>query len=151
MRPSTLALGLALAGAAGSWGCQYCVDGPRSSAVSDQPLGAHCGGVADCAVGLACIDDLCSVSCAGDPSACPPGSGCIFGYLCLPPCASDDDCLLGATVGRCTGPPAADPPYCFPVGCDRDDDCPPGGRCVDASEARGITWNDSCATGYCQR
>jgi hypothetical protein len=54
-------------------------------------------------------------------------------------------------VGACMGPISPDPAYCFMVPCDPDAECPAEGRCVNASGAYGITWNETCATGSCQR
>jgi hypothetical protein len=131
-------------------GCQICEDGPRHHALSNEPLGARCDVSAECASGLACLEDFCTLSCSGNPGACPGGSACVLTDICLPGCASDADCLMGSTVGRCTLPSAGSAAYCFFASCGTDDECPPGSTCVDASEAKGITWG-SCATGWCQR
>jgi len=130
--------------------CQVCSDPTPRHAVSDQPLGARCEIGAECAAGLACLDFTCTISCEGAPQACPAGSTCWSGRYCLPSCASDEDCLLGATVGACAGPPATDPPYCYPRTCDAAAGCPVG-LCAGLSLASGITWNQVCSTGYCQR
>jgi len=144
-------LALLLLAAGTQAACQYCVDGPRPHAVSNQPLGARCKVTAECATPLTCIEDFCTVSCAGAPTACPPGSSCIFDRLCLASCATNDDCLLGSSVGSCFGPFAPSPAYCFHATCKSDAGCPPQGRCVGVSKARGITWNDTCHDGFCQR
>jgi hypothetical protein len=131
--------------------CQYCVDGPGPHAVSSQPLGARCKASTECAAGLACIEDYCTVSCAGAPTTCPAGSNCIFDRLCLPMCSTDADCLLGSSVARCLGPSPPNAAYCFNDVCKSDAECPPRGRCVGVSKARGITWNEFCSHGFCQR
>lgn len=131
-------------------GCQWCTDPVPRHAVSDQPLGARCEAPGECAAGLECLDSTCTVACAADPQICPEGSACWSGRYCLPGCTTDEDCLLGATVGACAGPPATDPPYCYPRTCDAEADCPVG-RCAGLSLASGITWNEVCSPGYCQR
>lgn len=142
---------LLLAAAAALAACQYCTDGPVPHDVSGQPLGARCKATTECAAGFACLEDFCTVSCAGAPTACPAGSNCIFDRLCLAACATSDDCLLGSSVGTCVGPPAASPAYCFHGACTADSQCPPQGRCVGVSKAHGITWNEYCSEGFCQR
>jgi len=142
---------LLLAAAAALAGCQTCEYGPTAHASTDQPMGARCRGTAECAAGLTCLEDVCTVDCAGAPKACPAGATCIFGRLCLPTCAANDDCLMGSTVGICVGPFAPEAAYCFTAPCDTDDQCPPQGRCAGASRAHGLTWNDTCSTGWCQR
>ncbi|MFO0584077.1 MAG: hypothetical protein U0229_17530 [Anaeromyxobacter sp.] len=139
-------------------GCQYCVEGAGPRSVSLQPLGARCVTIFECAPGLGCVGHLCTIRCAGAPSRCPEGSACVEGaressgapvLVCLPRCVADADCDLGAAVGWClTG---ADEPFCSVRACRADEGCPAGARCVGVSHARGITWNETCEDGFCQR
>jgi hypothetical protein len=131
--------------------CQISEAPVPSKALANEPAGARCHATSECATGLECLEDFCSVSCAADPAVCPAGTGCVLTGLCLPGCAVEADCQLGSTAGTCVGPPAASPSYCFFIACDSDAQCPSGSRCVEVSRARGITWNDTCTTGWCQR
>jgi hypothetical protein len=133
--------------------CQTCSDPVPAKPLSDEPLGARCRASADCSAGLPCLEGFCSPSCAGNalPLACPAGTSCVLTGLCFPGCDSDADCQLGSTAGRCIPASGDVPSYCFPASCDSDAECPAGSRCVEASRASGITWNDTCTTGWCQR
>lgn len=134
--------------ATGLAACQLCTEETASRALAQQPLGARCHTDGECAAGVGCIEDLCTRRCDLDES-CPAGTHCVLTGLCLPACDLDADCLLGATAARCSH--ATSPAYCFPVSCNSDAVCPTGSRCVEASLAYGITWNEVCATGWCQR
>jgi hypothetical protein len=142
---------VAVAAAVGA--CQICSDPVPAKPLSNEPAGARCHSSADCAAGLPCLEGLCAVSCAGTPPspACPAGTNCVLTGLCLPACAADGDCQLGSTAGRCIPAAGEALSYCFPVACDSDAECPVGSRCVEVSRASGITWNDTCTTGWCQR
>jgi len=133
--------------------CQVCSDPVPAKPLSDEPGGARCHASADCAGGLPCLEGFCSPRCSGTPLpiTCPAGSNCVLTGLCFPACASDADCQLGSTAGRCTPASGDAPSYCFPASCDSDAECPSGSRCVEASRASGITWNSTCTTGWCQR
>jgi hypothetical protein len=144
---------LVLAVASALAACQTCSDPVPAHPLSEEPAGARCHADADCAGGLPCLEGICAVGCGGNPAppACPAGTACVLTGLCLPGCASGADCQLGSTAGQCVPAFAGVPAYCFPVSCDTDAECPAGSRCVEASRASGITWKDSCATGWCQR
>jgi hypothetical protein len=151
MRGAWTRAALAAVATAALGACQMCEDPVPSKALSNEPAGARCRTSGECAAGLPCTEGLCALGCAGIPSACPAGTACVLTGLCLPGCAADADCQLGSTAGACTGALPPSPAYCFPVSCNADEECPPGSRCVEASRATGITWNDTCTTGWCQR
>lgn len=146
--PAVLFVTLALALGSALSGCQFCADSTPWPRLANEPLGARCGGDADCAAGLTCLDRTCTVGCQGAPGSCPAGSACFYDHHCLPTCDGEAACLLGHTVGACAQPPPPDASYCYQRGCRSDAECPQG-WCAGYSAARGITWNQDCTMGTC--
>jgi hypothetical protein len=88
-----------------------------------------CASDADCAAqgaGLICQPGVCV--CAGQ-------------MVCVPGCASDNDCALGE---QC----APTQHRCVPATCARDADCPPDFQCANGCHRRTCA-SDAACDGYC--